>query len=542
MLHHYYHLIETEPQIEIGDVCVSDDGTSYTVDKSMRFAGVMMLFSRDGKPVFEPNANILSRRIIEGAKDSKFICFHLLRYFRYLRANHLQWDESNHQLQRYSFFLYCGYLNAQIESGNMSRTKAAAALSIIRRFYLFCYRHGDIAELPFNVTGVTKFEKNLTGYSLQNQTKETRQLLNDLDSQHVGDNCYCNGFIRKISVDGQCRYHYRKLMKKIIVLTSLLSFPVLAATESPQVFVGVKGGYQWALDDNYHHSNPKGSILGLYSGLQFTPSWSLDLGYQYHDKVDATATSVSVKTWLIESALRYDWYLQDKLSLYGRLGAAYWHMEKTQLSSNKSDATGFSPLGEVGINYTFNPNVRLSTGYQYIDSIGNSNTGKYDSRGLLVSLTYTFGSSTQPALETAPTPIIEDTLVKETGTVTASAQIQSFSPKTTELLFGFDSVEPSQEFIDQLTEVASVLNSYPQAQAVVVGHTDSIGSAHYNQKLSERRAQVVVNKLIELKVTPIQLEWQGDGESRPIADNNTAEGRAKNCRVEITILSFQSQE
>ena len=180
-----------------------------------------------------------------------------------------------------------------------------------------------------------------------------------------------------------------KHIKNIMLLTCLFSFPVLAATESPQFFVGVKGGYQWAIDESYNHSNPEDTILGLYSGLQFTPSWSWDLGYQYHDELKSDASSVNIKTWLIESALRYDWYLQDDLSVYGRLGAVYWDMEKTQLSSNKSDATGFSPLGEVGINYHFNPNVRLSMGYQYIDSIGQSNTGKYDSHGLLVSLTYT---------------------------------------------------------------------------------------------------------------------------------------------------------
>ncbi|MEB5514593.1 OmpA family protein [Vibrio cholerae] len=332
-------------------------------------------------------------------------------------------------------------------------------------------------------------------------------------------------------------------MKKIILLTSFFSIPVLAETESPQIFVGVKGGHQWGLDDNYNHSNPEGAILGLYGGLQFTPSWGWDLGYQYHDELKADATSVNVKTWLIESALRYDWYLRDNLSVYGRLGAAYYDMEKTQLSSNKSDATGFSPLGEVGINYHFNPNVRLSTGYQYIDSIGKSNTGKYDSHGLLVSLTYTFGSTTQPALvKAAPTSIIEDTPVKETVTVKVPPQIQAFSPKTTDGLFRFDSVEVSQEFIDQLTEISSVLNSYPQAQAKVVGHTDSTGSAFYNQNLSEHRAQAVVNKLIELGVTPTQLEWRGEGGAQPVADNNTAEGRAKNRRVEITIPSFQYQE
>lgn len=330
-------------------------------------------------------------------------------------------------------------------------------------------------------------------------------------------------------------------MKKIISLTILLSNSTLAVAEPHLFFVGVKGGVQWALDDHYNNSNPEGVSLGIYSGLQFTPSWSWEVGYQYHDELKADATSVNVKAWLIETALRYDWYLKDNLSLYGRLGAAYWDMEKTQLSSNQSDATGFSPIGEVGINYNFNPNVSLSTGYQFIDSIGDSNTGKYDSHGLLVSLTYTFGSANQlTSVETAPTPTIEYIPVEEV--VIQTPQTQTFSPKTTGGLFGFDSLELNQELIDQLTEVSSVLNAYPQAKGIIIGHTDSTGSALYNQKLSERRAQVVVNKLNELEVTQAQLEWQGKGDSQPVADNKTAEGRAKNRRIEITIQSFQFQE
>lgn len=320
-------------------------------------------------------------------------------------------------------------------------------------------------------------------------------------------------------------------MKKIILFASLLSSSLFAA-ESQQLFVGAKGGYQSGIDDAYNSSNPSGAIFGVYGGIHFTRSWSWDLGYQLHNELKADATSVNVKTWLIESAVRYDWYLRGDLSFYGRLGAAYWDMDKTKLSLNNSEAAGLSPLGEVGINYQLNSNVQLSTGYQYIDSIGKSNTGKYDSHGLLVSLTYTFGNETQPVLvETGP--------VKETVTLTPPPQIQVFSQKTTDIVLGFDSIKINQEYDDQLTEISSVLNSYPQAQAVVVGHADSTGPALYNKKLSERRAQAVTNKLIELNVSPTQLEWWGEGEAKPIEDNNKAEGRAKNRRVEVTIPNFQ---
>ena len=270
MTEQYYHLVETEPQIQIGDICISDDRTSYTVEKPMTFAGVMMLFTCDGKPVFEPNAYILSRRIIEGVKDIKPTCFHLLRYFRYLRANHLQWDDSNHQLQRYPIFLYRGYLNAQIENGNMSRTTASAALSVIRRFYLFCYRHGYVDELPFNVTGVTKYGQNLTDCSIQSQTRETHlQPLNDLDIQHVRDNWHCNGLSQEF-----------RLMVSVAITVGLRAIEVTNIKPThfaiPKGFTGKTLTGIWIGSD--HDCKTKYNTNRQIS----MPIWLMDAVNQYH--------------------------------------------------------------------------------------------------------------------------------------------------------------------------------------------------------------------------------------------------------------------
>jgi len=67
----------------------------------------------------------------------------------------------------------------------------------------------------------------------------------------------------------------------------------------------------------------------------------------------------------------------------------------------------------------------------------------------------------------------------------------------------------------------------------VGGHTDSVGSDSYNQRLSERRANAVKNDLISRGVPASQLTAVGYGETRPVASNDTAEGRAANRRVEI---------
>lgn len=326
-------------------------------------------------------------------------------------------------------------------------------------------------------------------------------------------------------------------MKKPLFLTYILVVPAWADVDSSPFFIEAKAGYQWASDELYKYSHPKGTIFGIYTGLEFFPAWSLDVGYQYHDDLMADTTSVNVKTWLIESALRYDWYIQDNLSLYGRFGAAYWDMEKVHLSSEKLDASGFSPLGEIGINYNFTRNVRLSAGYQYIDSIGKSNTGKYDSHGFLVGITYAFGRTDQPTL------IKElSTSATKTSDVEKLPQTFTFTSKSMNGNLGFDSIEIRHDFIEQLAEIVEILADYPQARVVIIGHTDSMGSEAYNQALSDKRAQEVVNKLLELGVSIAQIEAYGEGSSNPIADNRTAEGRAKNRRVEVTIPNFQYQK
>ncbi len=102
--------------------------------------------------------------------------------------------------------------------------------------------------------------------------------------------------------------------------------------------------------------------------------------------------------------------------------------------------------------------------------------------------------------------------------------------------FEFDSATLTPEAKSKLDAAVSTLSSNVGNKRIrVVGHTDSIGSETYNQKLSERRAQAVVNYLVSQGVDPSILISEGRGESEPIADNSTEEGRAKNRRVEFVI-------
>ncbi len=86
-----------------------------------------------------------------------------------------------------------------------------------------------------------------------------------------------------------------------------------------------------------------------------------------------------------------------------------------------------------------------------------------------------------------------------------------------------------------LRNVATVVTEYDETMLNVLGHTDSTGAASYNQELSQRRANEVRSQLIGEGVSPSRIVAVGRGESSPIADNNTEQGRAENRRVEIVL-------
>ena len=102
----------------------------------------------------------------------------------------------------------------------------------------------------------------------------------------------------------------------------------------------------------------------------------------------------------------------------------------------------------------------------------------------------------------------------------------SFNTNSTDIKPGFHST---------LDKIADVVVRYNKTTLTVAGHTDDVGSAQYNQGLSERRARAVAQYLESKKVNPVRLALVGKGESMPIASNATDGGRAENRRVEIYV-------
>jgi outer membrane protein OmpA-like peptidoglycan-associated protein len=104
------------------------------------------------------------------------------------------------------------------------------------------------------------------------------------------------------------------------------------------------------------------------------------------------------------------------------------------------------------------------------------------------------------------------------------------------ITFATDSADLSSDFYDVLNSVSKVLNEYNKTVIEVAGHTDSTGSDTYNQSLSERRAASVAAYLKSQKIMSERVITVGMGESRPVADNASSEGRQANRRVELTLV------
>lgn len=119
-------------------------------------------------------------------------------------------------------------------------------------------------------------------------------------------------------------------------------------------------------------------------------------------------------------------------------------------------------------------------------------------------------------------------------TAQEQAQLNAYA-KT--ILFDTAKATIKAESARVLSDITAILKKYPSAKFSIDGHTDSVGSATSNQRLSDSRANEVKNYLIQNGIDEFRLSAVGYGEARPVADNTTKEGRAQNRRVEINLVN-----
>ena len=141
-----------------------------------------------------------------------------------------------------------------------------------------------------------------------------------------------------------------------------------------------------------------------------------------------------------------------------------------------------------------------------------------------------------PEMAPAPTPVPAAT----PAPTPAPAPVASKVTYAADAFFDFDKSVLKPEGKAKLDDLASKVKGINLEVIIAVGHTDSVGTDEYNQKLSVRRSEAVKAYLVSQGIEKSRIYTEGKGEKQPVADNKTAEGRSKNRRVEIEVVGTRA--
>ena len=149
-----------------------------------------------------------------------------------------------------------------------------------------------------------------------------------------------------------------------------------------------------------------------------------------------------------------------------------------------------------------------------------------------------------PAPAPRPAPAPAPAAAPAPAPAPAAVVVAPTSEKVTfaaDAFFDFDKSVLKPEGRAKLDDLVSKMGGLNLEVIIAVGHTDSVGSDAYNQKLSIRRSEAVKGYLVSKGVEKNRVYTEGKGEKQPVADNKTAEGRAKNRRVEIEVVGTRGK-
>jgi OOP family OmpA-OmpF porin len=145
-----------------------------------------------------------------------------------------------------------------------------------------------------------------------------------------------------------------------------------------------------------------------------------------------------------------------------------------------------------------------------------------------------------PAPSPAPAPAAAPAPAPAAAAVVAAPTSEKVT-FAADAFFDFDKAVLKPEGRAKLDDLVSKMGGLNLEVIIAVGHTDSVGTDGYNQRLSIRRSEAVKSYLVSKGVEKNRVYTEGKGEKQPVADNKTSEGRAKNRRVEIEVVGTRGK-
>ncbi|MFA5496007.1 MAG: OmpA family protein [Porticoccaceae bacterium] len=306
------------------------------------------------------------------------------------------------------------------------------------------------------------------------------------------------------------------------LLTTTTSAVLLAAAMSVGASEGVYlggSGSGYFLDSERTIKGADESFVGSINLGHRTGQWAVEAGFGR----DLAGDDLDVAKG---DLIYYLGGVQPGWTPYLVGGVSYFDRDSSNLQRGESHTWQFG--AGVGVSTMLSDHWEFRSDVRALQKIHNGRDNTTDA-ALTVGFNYYFNPPVAEvaAAEPAPAAAPQETPA-QTRTITVRLNVE----------FEFDKAVVRNIYGDELAAIANAMKTHGDIDLVLEGHTDSVGTDAYNQGLSERRVAAVKAKIAQdYGIDPSRISTVGYGESRPIADNSTDEGRARNRRV-VGQLSF----
>lgn len=288
----------------------------------------------------------------------------------------------------------------------------------------------------------------------------------------------------------------------------------------------------------------------LFGGYQFNRQWSLEGGFFNLGEFGFTANTTPTGSLTGRTEIQglsidpvFTWPLSGKLSLLGRVGLTYAEADTSYSATGTvspppdRDKRAASYKFGGGAQYDFTRRFGMraeAESYRIDDAVGNEGDINLFSLGLV----YRFLADEAPPVQSRPRPVAPPVLVI---VPVAAATVKYCTILNIEFEINLEEIQREEK--EKLAVVATFLKKYPDTTAVIEGHSDNVGSPEHNMSLSTRRAESVVSYLVEThQIARSRLTAVGYGDTRPLADNATQEGKRQNRRIGAVIACARDVE
>jgi OOP family OmpA-OmpF porin len=312
---------------------------------------------------------------------------------------------------------------------------------------------------------------------------------------------------------------------KVFVVIALLVFSTTAFAQiRPGAFnIGPYFGVG-AFEGNQDLDNAP--VIGIRGGYDFTKNWGVEatvnwIPTRYNYGVsrvqgifDNDDVHTNVYNYRIEGIYNFALASVPKLVPFLAVGIGGQTIDYRGTHPDASDRTRFAPDWGGGLKYFLTDDLAVRADVRHVIAIGSV----YNDLEATLGMAFYFGGK-----KDAPPPEPAKQVFDERVRLNVE--------------FDFDKADIRPRYHDELKTVGDFMNKYPDVNMAIEGHTDSIGTDEYNQRLSQRRVDSVKNYIVEkFNIDGKRIKATGYGESRPIADNSTDEGRQRNRRVEAVSI------